>query len=58
MLRERKSQLVGVNVAVHRFFTDSGQHEFAAQLKETVKELYYVWDETNKRYGTSQSFPI
>lgn len=50
VLRERKAQLVEVNIAVHKFFTDSGQHEFAAGLKETVKELYYVWDETNKRY--------
>jgi len=53
-LRERKSQLVEVNVAVHKFFTDSGQtqdgsHEAALRLKEDVNELYLVWEDTNQR---------
>jgi len=52
-LRERKAQLVEVNTAVHKFFTDSGQSEAgleaAHRLKDDIKELYFVWDETNKR---------
>ncbi|XP_054272374.1 uncharacterized protein LOC128992693 isoform X2 [Macrosteles quadrilineatus] len=52
-LRERKAQLVEVNSAVHKFFTDSAQSEAGLQaaqrLKEDINELYYVWDETNKR---------
>lgn len=50
-LRERKSQLLEINTAVHKFFTDSGQQDqVAVRLKEDVKDLYFVWDETNKRY--------
>jgi hypothetical protein len=44
---------VEVNTAVHKFFTDTNQSEAgleaAQRLKEDIKELYYVWDETNRR---------
>ncbi|XP_021925824.1 nesprin-2-like isoform X1 [Zootermopsis nevadensis] len=43
-LRDRKTQLLQVNVAVHRFLTDSGHP--AAMLKDDVADLYRVWDET------------
>lgn len=43
-LRDRKAQLLQVNVAVHRFLTDTGHP--AAVLKDDVAELYRVWDET------------
>ncbi|XP_069685606.1 klarsicht protein isoform X3 [Periplaneta americana] len=43
-LRDRKTQLLQVNVAVHRFLTDSGHP--AAVLKDEVADLYRVWDET------------
>uniref|UniRef100_A0A1B6EWZ8 KASH domain-containing protein n=2 Tax=Cuerna arida TaxID=1464854 RepID=A0A1B6EWZ8_9HEMI len=52
-LSQRKKQLLEINTAVHKFFTDSGQKggtiEAAARLKDDVKDLYFVWDETNKR---------
>ncbi|PSN46909.1 hypothetical protein C0J52_15276 [Blattella germanica] len=43
-LRDRKAQLLQVNVAVHRFLTDTGHP--AAILKDDVADLYRVWDET------------
>jgi hypothetical protein len=46
-LRNRKAELLQVNVAVHRFFTDTGHP--AAVLKDGVAELYRVWDETFQR---------
>jgi hypothetical protein len=46
-LRDRKAQLLQVNVAVHRFLTDSGHP--AAVLKDAVANLYRVWDETYQR---------
>jgi hypothetical protein len=47
-LRELKKQLLQVNVAVHRFLTDS-KHPSPGPLKDEVAELYRVWDETNHR---------
>jgi hypothetical protein len=47
VLRDRKAQLLQVNVAVHRFLTDTGHP--AAVLKDDVAELYRVWDETFQR---------
>jgi hypothetical protein len=46
-LHERKTLLLQVNVAVHRFLTDSGHP--AGVLKDDVADLYRVWDETFQR---------
>jgi hypothetical protein len=46
-LHDRKTQLLQVNVAVHRFLTDSGHP--AGVLKDDVADLYRVWDETFQR---------
>lgn len=43
-LHDRKTLLLQVNVAVHRFLTDSGHP--AGVLKDDVADLYRVWDET------------
>jgi hypothetical protein len=46
-LHDRKTQLLQVNVAVHRFLTDSGHP--TGVLKDDVADLYRVWDETFQR---------
>jgi hypothetical protein len=46
-LHDRKTLLLQVNVAVHRFLTDSGHP--AGVLKDDVADLYRVWDETFQR---------
>lgn len=46
-LRDRKSQLLQVNMAVNKFLTDT-KHP-AEALKEGVADLYHVWNETSQR---------
>lgn len=52
-LRERKSQLLQVNIAVHKFLNDTTHP--AAVLKEDVTDLYKVWDDTYQRVSQQLS---
>ncbi|XP_075226377.1 klarsicht isoform X2 [Lycorma delicatula] len=53
VLRERKAQLLQVNVAVHRFLTDTGHP--ATTMKDDVADLYRIWEETNQRANAQLS---
>lgn len=46
-VRARKADVSSLNLAVHRFFTDSGYT--LAQLKDEVNDLYILHDEAHRR---------
>lgn len=52
-LKEVKSQVHQVNVAVHRFLTDSGHQD--TTLKEEVAQLYGIWEDTHHRLTSEES---
>lgn len=43
----RKGEVSSVNLAVHRFMTETGYS--LAHLKDEVADLYRLWDEAHKR---------
>ncbi|KAK0078875.1 hypothetical protein PV325_002014 [Microctonus aethiopoides] len=47
-LRERKNAMLALNVSAHRLITDLGAAatSVSVSLKDTVADLYRVWDET------------
>ncbi|KAK0163287.1 hypothetical protein PV327_006985 [Microctonus hyperodae] len=54
-LRERKNAMLALNVSAHRLITDLGAAatSVSVSLKDTVADLYRVWDETFQR-GSQQ----
>ncbi|KAK7066751.1 hypothetical protein SK128_005331, partial [Halocaridina rubra] len=52
-IRARKSEVSSLNLAVHRFFTDSGYT--LAQLKDEVNDLYILFDEAQRRASNEVS---
>ncbi|XP_068217202.1 klarsicht protein [Palaemon carinicauda] len=52
-VKARKSEVSSLNLAVHRFFTDSGYS--LAQLKDEVNDLYILYDEAHRRASTEVS---
>ncbi|KAK0092173.1 hypothetical protein PV326_002026 [Microctonus aethiopoides] len=50
-LRERKNAMLALNVSAHRLITDLGAAatSVSVSLKDTVADLYRVWDETFQR---------
>lgn len=46
-MSSRKSEVSSINLAVHRFLTESGYA--LASLKDDVADLYRLWDEADRR---------
>lgn len=49
----RKSEVSSINLAVHRFLTESGYA--LATLKDDVADLYRLWDEADRRVSSELS---
>ncbi|XP_066939729.1 uro-adherence factor A isoform X2 [Macrobrachium rosenbergii] len=52
-VKARKAEVSSLNLAVHRFFTDSGYS--LAQLKDEVNDLYILYDEAHRRASNEVS---
>ncbi|KAK3872555.1 hypothetical protein Pcinc_022368, partial [Petrolisthes cinctipes] len=46
----RKVEVSGINLAVHRFLTETGYS--LASLKDDVADLYRIWDEADRRVSS------
>ncbi|KAG0715020.1 hypothetical protein GWK47_012926 [Chionoecetes opilio] len=49
----RKSEVSSINLAVHRFLTETGYS--LASLKDDVADLYRLWDEADRRVSSEAS---
>lgn len=49
----RKSEVSSINLAVHRFLTETGYS--LASLKDDVADLYRLWDEADRRVSSEVS---
>lgn len=49
----RKKEVSSINLAVHRFLTDTGYS--LAPLKDDVADLYRIWDEADRRLSSEVS---
>lgn len=52
-VKARKGEVSTVNLAVHRFMTETGYS--LTQLKDEVADLYRLWDEAHKRASSEVS---